>query len=357
MVIVQSVRAVGLAVACLLVAGCTTEAEVSAASASSASTSLTELTSAPSTTSPSVSATSTTVAVVPVVEFEDQGSDLASLVLGNGQTLVLARGDEVEIHRDGVREIVPHGVANPLVHEPTGNGWMYAEGAFVSAADDAVRCNFPAVVDDAGVVGNLIEMRSGVWFAQVEQISTSGSFMVECASGLVVEETPFFAYAPDGEGEWERTIERGGTKVVVLGDVEGNEQIGRVDGSLVSNDTTFGAVVDPSGSFVAYADHTIDDSSPREGVVSAFDTSRVVIREIETGDVVLEVVLPATVLTPLFFNDRFVVTEIGQSPNAGGSEAPGYQVAAIELESETVSIFGTMGVPVLLGDLPAASGR
>lgn len=352
--IVQSVRAVALAVACLLVAGCTSEAETSA---SSVSTSLTELTSAPSTTIPAASTPSTTVAVVPVAEFEDQGSDLASLVLREGETLVLARGDEVEIHRNGLQEVAPHGVANPLVHEPTGNGWMYAEGAFVSAADDAVRCNYPTVVDDAGVVGNMIEMRSGAWFAQVEQISTSGSFMVECASGLVVDEVPFFAYDPDGEGEWERTIERGGTKLVVFGDVEGNEQIGRVDRSLVSNDTTFGAVVDPSGSFVAYADHTIDDSGPREGVVSAFDTSRVVIREIETGDVVLEVVLPATVMTPLFFNDRFVVTEIGQSPNAGRSEAPGYQVAAIDLETGTVSIFDTVGVPVLLGDLPAASGR
>ncbi len=344
--IVQSVRAVGVAVACLLVAGCTSEAEVST---SSVSASLTELTSVQSTTLPAVSA-------LPAVVFEDQGSDLASLVLADGETLVLARGDEVEIHRDGGREVVPHGVASPLVHEPTGNGWMYAEGGFVSAADDSVRCDYPTVVDDAGVVGNMIEMRGGAWFAQVEQISTSGSFMVECASGLVVDEVPFFAYDPNGEGEWERTIERGGTKLVVLGDVEGNEQIGRVDGSLVSNDTTFGAVADPSGSFVAYADHTIDESGPREGVVSAFDTSRVVIREIGTGDVVLEVVLPATVLTPLFFNDRFVVAETGQSPNAEGSQAPGYQVAAIELETGTVSIFDTMGVPVLLGAPPATSG-
>ncbi len=290
---------------------------------------------------------------MPVVEFEDQGGDLAALVLRDGETLVLARGDEVEIHRNGEREVVSHGVANPFVHEPTGNGWMYAEGAFVSAADDSVRCSYPAVVDSADVVGNAIGMRAGVWFAQVEQVSTPGSFMVDCRSGLVVDEVPFSAYDSNGEGEWERTIERGGIELLVFGDAEGNEQIGRVDGSLVSNDTTFGAVLDPSGAFVAYADLTIDDGGPREGVISAFDTSRVVIRGVESGDVVLELVLPATLLTPLFFNDRFVVTEVGQSPNAGGSEGPGFKVAAIEVETGTVSLFDTMGVPVLLGDPPA----
>lgn len=231
---------------------------------------------------------------------------------------------------------------------------MYAEGAFVSAADDSVRCDYPTVVDDAVVVGNLIELRSGAWLAQIEQISTSRSFMVECESGLVVDEVPFFVYDPDGEGEWERTIGRGGTDLVVLGDAEGSEKVGRVDGSLVSDDTTFGAVVDPSGVFVAYADHTIDDSGPREGVVSAFDTSRVVIRDIETGNVVLEVILPATVSTPLFFNDRYVVAEIGQSPNDGDAEAARYQVAVIERDTGTVSVFHTLGVPVMLGDPPTA---
>lgn len=347
----RSVRVVGLACVCLLVAGCASETETSAGSSS---VPLTEATSTQPATVPetSMSTTSTIDSVVADLEFEDQGGDLASLVLGEGETLVLARGDEVEIHRDGRREVVAHVVANPLVHEPTGNGWMYAEGAFVSAGDDSVRCDYPTVVDSAGVVGTTVGMRDGTWFAQIEQISAPESFMVDCRSGLVVDQVPFLAYDPSGEGESRRTIERGGTQLLVLADAEGSEQIGRVDGSLVSDDTTFGGVLDPSGSFLAYADHTIDEDGPREGVVSAFDTSRVVVREVENGGVVHEVVLPATVLTPLFFNERFVVTEIGRSPNAPGIETPGYQVAVIELATGTVSIFDTIGVPVLLGDPP-----